>query len=155
MKRNELVGIRFKYFTEYRIYCNVKYRCNTSTAHNYLEYGGRGIQCMFKSFEEFLQELGPRPTIKHSIERLDNNGHYEVGNVKWATRTEQRNNQRQYSIRSDNSSGIPGISYMLKTCKWRTRVFKNKKEIMIYYGPSKQEAIDAKILWEKEQCLSY
>lgn len=57
-------------------------------------YGGRGIQFRFSSFEEFLEEVGFKPTPKHSIERKDNNGHYEKGNIRWATNLEQQRNKR-------------------------------------------------------------
>ena len=153
MRHSEMKGIRYEFFDEYRTYCQIKYRCNTKTAHNYSNYGGRNIKCLFDTFESFLDVVGPRPSKQHSIERLDNNGNYEINNVVWATRTKQRNNQRQYSLRSDNTSGIPGVS--LQNNAWRTRVWKNKKELLLYYGPSKQEAINAKINWEKQLCQSY
>ena len=62
-------------------------------AINYANYGGRGIKFLFTSFEQFFAELGPRPKGK-SVDRINNDGHYEPGNVQWATRSEQRKNQR-------------------------------------------------------------
>jgi hypothetical protein len=60
-----------------------------------MNYGGRGIEFNFTSLEQFALELGERPTTKHSLDRLDNDGHYEPGNIKWSTWQEQILNQRK------------------------------------------------------------
>src|SRR5262249_22186306 len=60
-------------------------------------YGGRGIsicQRWRKSFVAFYRDVGPRPSRQHSIDRIDNDGHYTPGNVKWSTTKEQNNNRR-------------------------------------------------------------
>lgn len=72
-------------------------RCTNSTATGYKGYGGRGIKVCSRwmnSFEDFKKDMGERPTPKHSIDRINNDGNYEPGNVKWSTRTEQMNNKR-------------------------------------------------------------
>jgi hypothetical protein len=73
-----------------------KKRCNPKFAHKYPDHAGRGIQFKFKDFQEFLNHIGPRPEPKfdYSLERINNEGHYEAGNVKWATRKEQARNRR-------------------------------------------------------------
>lgn len=81
---------------EYNSYLGAKQRCETITNHKYKDYGGRGIEFLFTSFEEFFAELGERPEPKnlYSLDRIDVNGNYEKGNVRWATSKEQSRNQR-------------------------------------------------------------
>jgi len=57
-------------------------------------YGGRGIQFLFTSFENFWMELGPRPSPEHSLDRVIPNGPYSAHNCKWATRVEQADHKR-------------------------------------------------------------
>lgn len=80
---------------EYQAYTSAKQRCNNRANHAFTDYGGRGIEFRFNSFEEFLVEVGRRPSIEHSLDRIDNNSHYETGNLRWATRKQQCRNRRQ------------------------------------------------------------
>lgn len=80
-------------FAEYENYRNAIKRCTMPTARSYPRYGGRGIEFRFRDFSHFYSVLGPRPTSNHSIDRIDNDGHYEPGNVRWATRSEQEHNK--------------------------------------------------------------
>jgi hypothetical protein len=81
---------------EYKSYISAKGRCNNPNATSYEDYGGRGIQLRFNSFEEWFAELGPKPEPKrlYSVNRINNDGHYEKGNVEWATAKEQNYNRR-------------------------------------------------------------
>lgn len=73
-------------------------RCYDKRHKNFKSYGGRGITVCKRwrdNFEAFYEDMGPRPTPKHSIERMDNNGNYEPKNCKWATDEEQHLNTRR------------------------------------------------------------
>lgn len=73
-------------------------RCENPSTPEYHCYGGRGIQVCREwkdSFLAFYRHVGPRPSPKHSIDRIDNNGDYRPGNVRWATRHQQQANMRK------------------------------------------------------------
>ena len=80
---------------EYRAFSAAKYRCNNPCVPGYKDYGGRGVRFLFASFEEFYAELGPRPGAGYSVDRINNDGNYEPGNVRWATWSQQIRNQRR------------------------------------------------------------
>ena len=81
---------------EYTAWLLMKSRCLNPKNRSWTRYGGRGIQIYAEwidSFQSFFQYLGPKPTPKHSIDRINNDGNYEPGNVRWATAVEQANNK--------------------------------------------------------------
>lgn len=99
--------IKSKYNREYRIWTMMHVRCENPTHVAYAYYGGRGIHICERwhkttpnGFENFLEDIGPAPSDKYSIDRIDPNGNYEkfkaTGElqVKWSTAKEQRANQR-------------------------------------------------------------
>lgn len=80
----------------YKIWVHMRQRCQNPKAPNYRLYGGRGIsvcQAWWK-FENFLSDMGDRPSPEYSIDRIDSNGDYEPSNCRWATKTQQSNNSR-------------------------------------------------------------
>lgn len=81
---------------EYRAYIDAKCRCTNQNNQRYPWYGARGVEFKFESFEDFIREIGVRPSDTHSLDRIDNAGHYESGNIRWATKYEQIHNRRDY-----------------------------------------------------------
>jgi hypothetical protein len=82
---------------EYRAWLNMRQRCNNPNANNYKHWGGRGIRVCDRwneSFENFLADMGPRPTTVHSLDRIDVDGDYEPDNCRWALPKEQATNKR-------------------------------------------------------------
>lgn len=86
-----------KYKSTYIVWHNMIARCTKTDHVSYMAYGGRGIKVCdswLSSFETFLKDIGERPSLKHSLDRIDADGHYILGNVRWATDKEQGRNKR-------------------------------------------------------------
>lgn len=86
------------YTTEYRTWKDMKQRCFNPDNAYYDYYAGRGITVCdewAKSFEAFIAHIGPKPRAGLSLDRIDNDGDYEPGNVRWATQSQQNFNKRK------------------------------------------------------------
>ena len=83
---------------EYLSWRGMLARCTNPKATGFENYGGRGVTVCerWQSFALFLEDMGPRPNITDSIDRIDNDGNYEPGNCRWATTLEQ--NQKKRSL---------------------------------------------------------
>ncbi len=108
--------------SEYKIWQHAKARCHCKNHKAYKDYGGRGIK-MCKtwqsSFNQFLKDMGPRPTTNHSIDRINNNGNYEPSNCRWATVAEQHRNKRNNVFLEHNGERLC-ISDWAKKIGWST-----------------------------------
>ena len=81
----------------WRSWSSMRLRCNNPNATGFERYGGRGIKvcARWSKFENFLADMGKRPSLKYSIDRVDNEGNYEPSNCRWATALTQSNNTRK------------------------------------------------------------
>lgn len=98
-----------------RVWANMKQRCTNPDVAGYKDYGGRGIRYhpSFVTFEGFLAGIpdGYAPGLE--LDRIDNDGNYEPGNLRWATRTEQMNNtRRSYKLTHPVTGEPTGIGYL-------------------------------------------
>lgn len=115
----------------YKIWHNMIQRCENKNHKNYRHYGGRGISvCQhWHTFEKWYGDMGARPSPRHSMERINNDGNYEPGNVYWATDKDQHNNtRRNHFIEFQDQrktlaqwAEIKGIPYNTLT----SRIYKN------------------------------
>jgi len=94
---------------EYRIWACMLSRCRNPRDWGYHNYGGRGIKVCerWERFDNFLADMGPAPSPTHSIDRYpDNDGNYEPGNCRWATKHEQDTNRRQTRLLTMNGETL-------------------------------------------------
>jgi hypothetical protein len=87
--------------TEYAAWNNMKNRCLNPNVKAYKDYGGRGIKVCdrwIQSFENFINDMGKKPSPSHSIDRIDYNGNYEPSNCRWLLRSMQNLNKRNNRV---------------------------------------------------------
>lgn len=86
----------------YNRWRSIRNRCNNPNFHKYYLYGGRGIRLFedwvndFKSFYNYVSELSGYGELGLTLDRIDNEGNYEPGNLRWGTSSEQNKNKRRY-----------------------------------------------------------
>ena len=106
-KRNNTHGLT--YTSEYRAWQDMKHRCYNLNDSCYKDYGDRGITVWdrwLNSFENFYEDMGPKPSPELSLDRRNNDGNYAPENCRWATDKQQANNKRnnipKYYDHNDN-----------------------------------------------------
>lgn len=127
----------------YGTWQNMRRRCESPKATGYELYGGRGIQVCDRwrtSFSAFLDDVGERPD-GCTLDRVDTDGDYEPGNVRWATQSVQSKNQR---IKGNNRSGHKGVCWDSSHSRWRAYTGGGSSRIELGYFGSFHEAVDAR-----------
>lgn len=130
----------------------MKQRCYNPNAHQFGDYGGRGIIVSDKwryDFIAFINDMGKKPSSSYSIDRINNDGDYEPGNCRWATRQQQLSNRRKpdyyQGILKERYLGLKsGIYYRTKMKAWVAAVQQNGKQVVL--GQSVDRAKAEKIL---------
>lgn len=122
------VGLCSKHYhwrsLERTAYNSAKDRCQNVRHTAYPHYGGRGIEFRFTSFEQFLAIVGRKPSPQHSLDRFpDNDGHYEPGNVRWATRLEQQANRRTTLHITHENQTLTAVEWSRRLGMGRTAVW--------------------------------
>lgn len=93
-------------------------RCTDDANNRYRRYGRRGISVCARwaeSFDAFVGDVGFRPSPGHQIDRINNDGNYEPGNVRWATRQEQQRNKSDNRLITHNGETLTLIEWAEKT----------------------------------------
>jgi hypothetical protein len=124
----------------YDCWVAMKARCLNSQHPMYKHYGARGITVCnqwISSFETFLHDMGSKPTVKHTLDRINVNGNYEPGNCRWATIQEQQKNRR------DNNAYV-GVVYEPARKKYRADITFEGRKYFLGRFKYLQEAIHAR-----------
>ena len=116
-KWRNYLGKPNKQFPEYSSWKNMRARCTSECLSEVRHYQSKGITVCdrWNDFQTFYEDMGPKPSPKHSIDRIDNNGNYEPSNCRWATDTEQNRNKHNVKVFTygDFTGTIPGIAEYL------------------------------------------
>ena len=125
---------------EYRCWSDMRQRCNNQNSQAFKDYGARGIQVCerWSSFSSFYEDMGQRPSSKHSIDRIDVNGNYEPSNCRWADRTVQARNMRR------SSAEDAGVRYNKRDNCWELFIRADNKTVRVGSFNSRDAAIAAR-----------
>lgn len=126
----------------YNCWWNMVSRCTNKHDDQYPEYGGRGIKVYepwINDFESFRSYVGPKPPGT-SLDRIDNNGNYEPGNLRWANRSQQSVNTRK---RRNTKSKYRGVSWDSSTGKWWVEIVRCGKKYRLGRFADEEQAAAA------------
>lgn len=124
-------------------------RCYNESDYSYENYGGRGIvmsERWKESYDNFLKDMGRRPSPKHSLDRIDVNGNYEPNNCRWADKVTQSRNQRTGKANTSGFRGVdqPSRQYADGRPRWRARISTDNGRVELGVFKSLAEAAQAR-----------
>lgn len=138
--------LRQKHIAEYQCWTNMKTRCFNRNYRDWPRYGGRGVTVCDRwrcSFENFLVDMGPRPS-GGTLERCDNDGNYEPDNCVWATRKSQAENRR-----TNMRASVDGLTLLARDWISVLKVSPNA-----FYTRARRDGCEAAVRHYKEHGLN-
>lgn len=142
----------------YSTWDSMMQRCFNPKCTNYKNYGARGIIVSeeFRDCKTYILYIESLPNYssnnKLQVDRIDNDGNYERGNLKLSTLTEQNHNKR---VRNDSSTGYKGISKAVNSPRYRSYLYQNNKHISIGIFDTIKEAVEARNQYIKQNNLPH
>lgn len=136
-------GLRFT--REYKLWSHIKTRCYNEKCKAYNDYGGRGIKMYIhwidnpEFFIDYIKSLDDYGKENYSLDRIDNDDDYTIGNLRWTSKIEQAINRRK---RKNNISGYTGVSF--SKYNYRCRITIDKETITIGYYDTPEQAVKAR-----------
>jgi hypothetical protein len=124
---------------EYTVWYGMVRRCHNPRDPGFVSYGARGIGVSARWREDFMAffaDMGPRPSIGHSIDRLDNARGYEPDNCRWATKSQQQRNKAR-------RANAVGAHYLRTRDRWQANINIHGRRIFLGAFRSKAEAMAA------------
>lgn len=144
LQRKQLVARQTKhgryYEDEFRAWSNMKKRCSDPRFARW--YGGVSVcDRWLASYDDFLSDVGRRPSPKHSLDRIDPKGNYEPGNTRWVLHNVQTRNTRNHCT---NKTGVRGVSWSASKNKWRAAIYVDNKQKHVGYFHTLEDAAAAR-----------
>lgn len=130
----------------YRVWANMKTRCQNTNSTSYPYYGAKGITVCsrWQSFENFLADMGEAPEGR-TLDRVDGSKGYSLENCRWATLQQQSWNRKAHL---GNTSGVKGVRK--ERGRWRAQGAVEGKNQHLYFGEDFFEAVCARKAWERD-----
>lgn len=120
--------------SEYSTWANMKDRCLNPNCQSFKNYGGRGITVCNRwlQYENFLADMGRKPSPAHSLDRINNDRGYSPSNCRWATQKEQTNNRRQFDHGAHLRGRKLSVSHRRKISKTIKKIWQQRLAALDY-----------------------
>lgn len=132
------------YEPEYKVWVNMHKRCSNPRWSKW--YGGIKVCARWADYNNFLSDVGRKPTPAHTLDRIDSAQDYTPGNVRWASRSIQSRNTKNHET---NTTGIRGVSWSKTRRKWRSAIYVDGKQKHVGYFTDINDAAMARAAAEK------